>query len=98
MGIGIRMRELWRLKISVIVCVLLAVFAAVWSVQKISLSPFSLTPRSFEMATATTHLVVDTPTSVLLDLRQDTYSLSGLRNRAVLLGNVLASTQVQQRI
>src|SRR4051812_48635946 len=72
--------------------------ASVWSVEKISLAPPSLTPRSLEMATASTHVVIDTPKSTLLDLRQDTYSLDGLKNRAVLLGNVLASTSVQQSI
>lgn len=86
------------MKAGVIASLLLASFAAVWSVQKISLSPFALTPRALELATASTHMVVDTPDSALIDLRQDTYSLEGLRNRAVLLGNVMASTQVQQRI
>lgn len=63
-----------------------------------ALSPPGLTPRAFEMATATTHVVVDTPTSALLDLRRDTYSLEGLTNRAVLLGNVMASDPVRSRI
>lgn len=98
MQLGIRLRQLWRLKLGVAVSLLLALLAATWSIQKISLSPLSLTPRSLEMASATTHVVIDTPSSVLLDLRQDTYSLEGLQNRAVLLGNVLASTQVQQDI
>ena len=34
----------------------------------------------------------------MLDLRQDTYSLEGLTNRAVLLGNVISSTPVQAAI
>jgi hypothetical protein len=89
---------LWHLKLGVVVSLLLALLAAVWSVQKISLSPLGLTPRSLEMATATTHVVIDTPTSSLLDLRQDTYELEGLQNRTVLLGNVLASTQVEANI
>jgi hypothetical protein len=82
----------------VIVSLLLALVAAVWSVQKISLFPPGLTPRSLEMATASTHVVIDTPTSTLLDLRQDTYSLDSLKNRAVLLGNVIGSTGVRQKI
>jgi hypothetical protein len=86
------------MKAGVLVSLLIAAAASVWSVQKISLVPFKLTPRALEMATASTHVVVDTPDSALLDLRQDTYSLEGLRNRAVLLGNVMASTQVQQNI
>lgn len=98
MQLGMRLRMLWHLKLGVIVSLLLALLAAVWSVDKISLSPLGLAPRSLEMATATTHVVIDTPTSTLLDLRQDTYSLEGLQNRTVLLGNVLASTQVEANI
>jgi hypothetical protein len=98
MGIGIRMRKLWHLKLGVVISVALALLAAVWSVDKISLMPPGLTPRSLEMATATTHVLVDTPSSQLIDLRQDTYSVVGLKNRAVLLGNVIASSSVEARI
>jgi hypothetical protein len=78
-GIGIRLRKLWRLKLGVAVSIALALFAAVWSVQKISLSPPGLSPRSLEMATASTHVLVDTPTSAMVDLRQDTYSVEASR-------------------
>jgi hypothetical protein len=98
MGIGMRMRTLWQLKVGVAVSVVLALLAAVWSVQKISLSPPGLSPRSLEMATSSTHVLIDTPTSQLIDLRQDTYSVDGLKNRAVLLGNVIASSSVQAKI
>jgi hypothetical protein len=97
-GIGIRLRRLWRLKAGVALSIALSLLAAVWSVQKISLTPPGLAPRSLELATAATHVVVDTRRSQLLDLRQDTYSVEGLRNRAVLLGNVIASSDVQRRI
>ena len=49
------------------------------------------------MASAATHVVVDTPTSTLLDLRQNTYSLEALTSRAVLLGNVIANGEVARR-
>ena len=98
MSIGIRLRKLWRLKLGLLISIALALFAALWSVQKISLAPPGLTPRSLEMATASTHVLVDTPTSAMVDLRQDTYSVEGLRNRAVVLGNVIASSQVQAKI
>ena len=55
---------------------------AVWSVAKISLLPPRLTPRALEMATATTHVVVDTPKSTVLDLRQNTDDLQALTERA----------------
>ena len=98
MGIGNRMRTLWRLKAGVLASLVIALFAATWSVEKISLSPPGLTPRSLEMATATTHVLIDTQTSTLIDLRQDTYAVDGLKNRAILLGNVVASSAVQARV
>lgn len=98
MGFGIRLRQLWRLKLGVGISLVLALLLSLWSVEKISLSPFGLTPRSPQIATANTNVIVDAPESALLDLRRDTYDMTGLRNRAVLLGNVIASTEVQQRI
>ncbi len=76
----------------------LALVMAVWSVFQIGLSPPRLEPRALEMATATTHVVVDTPRSSILDLRQDTYSLEALRQRAIVLGNVIAEGRVSEAI
>jgi hypothetical protein len=98
MAFGIRLRNLWHLKAAVVVSLALALLAAIWSVEKISLSPPSLTPRSLVMATATTHVLIDTERSQLIDLRQDTYAVGGLQNRGVLLGNVIASSDVRARI
>jgi hypothetical protein len=98
MGFGKRLHTLWRLKAGVIASIMLALLVSVWSVYKISLSPFGLSARSWDMATASSHVVIDTPTSALLDLRQDTYSLQSLTNRGVLLGNVMASAPVRQAI
>lgn len=86
------------MKAGVAVCFVIALIAAVWSLASISLFPPKLTARSLEMATASTSVVVDTPRSTLLDLRQDTYELEGLTKRAVLLGNVIANGQVRQSI
>lgn len=98
MGVGIRLRELWRLRVGVAVSVLLALAAALWSIQQIGLFPPRLQSRSLEMATASTHLVVDMPRSAVLDLRNDTYMLESLTNRTVLLGNVIANGSVRQYI
>ena len=96
MGFGVRLRMLWKLRAAVAACVLLSFVAGLSSVQRISLQ--GLTPRSLEVATASTQVVIDTPKSAMLDLRQDTYSLEGLTNRAVLLGNVMASSSVRASI
>jgi hypothetical protein len=98
MGLGTRMQRLWQLRMGMAASVALALVVAVWSVAKINLLPPGLTPRSLEIATASTQVVVDTPKSALVDLRQDTYSLEGLTNRAVLLGNVMASPPVRESI
>jgi hypothetical protein len=98
MGIGIRMRRLWEVKAGVAACITLALIAAIWSIDKISLFPPALTPRALELGTASTQVVVDTPRSAILDLRRDTYSLDGLTNRAVLVGNVVASAPVRESI
>jgi hypothetical protein len=96
MAFGNRLWRLWQLRTAVVGCLLLSIFAAVWSLNKVTLLPPSISPRSIEMATASTHLVVDTPESAILDLRQDTYGLEGLTNRSVLLGNVIANGRVRE--
>lgn len=93
-----RMRELWRLRAGVVASALLALIAALWSVEAISFSPLSVSPRALEMATASTQIVVDTPRTALLDRRRDTYTLDSLTTRSVLLGNVVASQTVRESI
>jgi hypothetical protein len=97
-GIGIRIWKLWHRKVGVLASLAIALVAACWSVEDISLAPPGLTQRSLEMATATTHVIIDTPDSTMIDLRQDTYSVDGLTNRAILLGNVIASSGVEAKI
>jgi hypothetical protein len=94
MAFGRHLRELLRLRVGVTASLLLAVLAAVWGVADISLTPPKLTPRSLKMGTAFTQVVVDTPKSAILDLRQQTYDIESIKNRAVLVGNVMASPPV----
>ena len=98
MGLGIRIRRLWRHKAGIAISLLVAIVAALWSVDRISLFPPRLTPRSLEMATATTHILVDTPRSVMVNLREGAYNLQDLTNRAVVLGNVIVSPGVEASI
>ena len=60
--------------------------------------PPKLTPRALEMATATTHVVVDTPTSSVLDLRQNSYDFDAMTQRAIVIGNVMANGKVRASI
>jgi hypothetical protein len=98
MGLGIRLHGLWQMRWWVLGCVCLGLVAAEWSVAKISLTPPGLTSRALEMASASTQIVVDTPRSTLVDARQDTYGIDALTNRAVLVGNVMASPPVRAAI
>ncbi|MGZ5331021.1 MAG: hypothetical protein ACXWFH_06920 [Solirubrobacterales bacterium] len=96
--LGRHIRMLWRRRPWVAASLVLALLMGVWSAVQISLIPPRLTPRSQQMATATTHVVVDTPRSSILDLRQDTYILEALRQRAIVLGNVPAEGPVRSAI
>lgn len=97
MRFGIHIRRLWRFRASLVACGTLALLTAVCSVVKITF-PLGVTPRALKLATASTQVVVDTPRSALLDLRQSNYSMDALTNRAVLLGNVMASPPIRESI
>ena len=89
------LRELSRLRLGVAVSILLAVVAAVWSVERINLLPPKLTPRSLEMATAYTQVLVDSPKSALIDLGLDSDGMTAMDTRAVLVGTLVASSPVE---
>lgn len=94
MDLGRHLHELWRLRLAVLACTALAMFMALSSSYKVSLLPPGLEPRSLQMASASTQVLVDTPRSTLIDLRQDLFQIGSMTNRAVLLGNVMASQPV----
>jgi hypothetical protein len=98
MELGKRIWTLWKLRSFVAASAVLAAMVALWSVAEISVAPPRLTPRALEMATGTTHVVIDTPRSTILDLRQNTYSFESLSQRAILLGNVMANGRVREAI
>lgn len=92
------LRELAGRPLGVVASILLACFAAAWSVAHVSVLPPRLESRELEMATAYTQVVVDTPHSVVMDLRQGTHDLGPLKNRAVLIGTLMASSPVRAYI
>lgn len=77
---------------------LLAVFVALSVAYKVSVLPPSLGPRSLEMGTASTRVMVDTSKSLVLDIRYGTGDFDSLTERAVLLGNLMASAPVREYI
>jgi hypothetical protein len=76
---------------TLVLCVLAGLAAALLSVDRISGFPPKLTPRATDIATAHTSMLVEPPAPIALDPNATVYGVEGLLNRAVLLGNVLAS-------
>jgi hypothetical protein len=89
------LREVWQHKIGLatVVVVALLVAARVYG--------FGLLPPSGLKATegeASTRVLVDTPESTAVDLRQSTYDLEELNNRAKLVGNAIGTAEVRELI
>lgn len=89
------LQQLWSLKRAVAVCAVAAALVAALSVYRITLSPPGLEHRTTQIAAATTRVLVDEPRSTVVDLRADTYDLESMTNRALLIGNVMASAPVR---
>lgn len=98
MGIGMRIRQFTRLRAGGVVAVALGLVAAAWAAGGITLAPPGLKSRQVDIASATTQVVIDTPRSAVLDVRQDTYAIQSLTERAILLGNVITSGPVREYI
>ena len=92
------MRELWGQKVGLAIAFAVALLAATRVLYGISILPPRLEHNSQGLASASTQMIVDTPRSSVIDLREDTYSFTGLTNRALLLGNVMASLPVREYI
>jgi hypothetical protein len=98
MQLGMHLRELMRLRVGVALSLIVALLVALSVTYKIGVLPPRLTPRSLEMGTASTRVVVDTSKSIVLDIRYGTGDFAALTDRAVLLGNVMASAPVREYI
>jgi hypothetical protein len=93
--LGMHLREVWQHKIGLatVVVVALLVAARVYG--------FGLLPPSGLKATegeAASRVLVDTPESTAVDLRQSTYNLEELNNRAKLVGNAIGTAEVREMI
>jgi hypothetical protein len=99
MQLGRHLRELWRLRIGVLIVFALALFVALSSIDRVSLFPPGVKGgRQLEIAAASTRVLIDSPRSEIIDLRTDTYDLTSLTSRADLIGNVMASAPVREYI
>lgn len=93
MGLALALRELSRRRLLLAVGVLVAALAAVFSVYRVEGS--KLKPRSLQYSSASTQVFVDSPSSVLGDLKE---SLEPLSARAVFYANFMASPAVLELI
>ena len=98
MRFGMHLRELSRLHVGVTVSIFLAALAAIWSVAAIQVAPPGLKPRALDIASAETQVVVDTPYSTVIDLRQGVEDIQPLKERALLLGTLMATQAVRADI
>jgi hypothetical protein len=96
MRLGMHMRELWEHKLGLTIALAVALLAA-GRLYGIGLFPPSL-ERSAGGGRAVAHVLVDTPHSTTVDLRQSTYDIDGLTSRALLASNAMASAAVRDRI
>ncbi len=95
MRAGAYLRELWGMKAGLALALVVGLLAATRVFYGIGLIPPGLDRGSLEVASASTEVLVDTPRSALVDLRQTTYDLTSLTNRSLLVGNVMASPPVR---
>lgn len=91
MAIGRYLNELARLRVASVLCLLVAAFAGLSVSHRVSVAPPGLEPREVETASATAEILVDTAQSTLVDTRQGATDIEQMTNRAVLIGNVMAS-------
>ncbi|MDX6653692.1 MAG: hypothetical protein QOH18_393 [Solirubrobacterales bacterium] len=82
------MKALRRQRRLVAIGAVLATIAAILSIYQVSLYPPGLTGRTNEFATASTEIVVDTPSSAFANLTQE---ISPLATRATVFSRFLAS-------
>jgi hypothetical protein len=95
MNLGRRIWQFKQLRFGALISVAVALLAAAWAA---GVFPPGSKDREAEIATSSTEVVVDTPRSAILDVRQDSYAIQSLTDRSVLLGNLIASPPVREYI
>lgn len=87
MKLGMLLHRLWHTRKVLVPSLAIAALAVVVS-----------GPRSVGMSTASTQVLVDSPSTIVLDLKQGGYQLQQLAQSATLLGNVMVSIPLRQDI
>jgi hypothetical protein len=87
-----------RLRGRYLAAFVIAAAAAVLSVYQVSLFPPGGHSRHWEIGTASTTLLIDTPQSDILNLHASTDEFGSLQARAALIGNLMATDPVKAQI
>lgn len=98
MHLGIYMRELRGRRVGLGLSFVIAAVATIQIVHGISLWPPRIEENSLNVASASTRVIVDAPQSTIVDPHTDAYTIESLSNRALILGNVMASLPVRHYI
>lgn len=96
--LGVAARELSGARRGVAIALSAAVIATVVVNFSVGLVPPKLEWRTPQLASASTQMLVDSPRSALVDLREDSYGIDALSRRAVMMGTLLASASVRDHI
>jgi hypothetical protein len=89
------LREVWQHKVALATVVVIALLVAARVYGFGLLPPSGLKETEGEAAA---RVLVDTPESTAVDLRQSTYDLEELNNRAKLVGNAIGTAEVREMI
>ncbi len=95
MRLGMHLREVWQHKIALVTVLVVAALVGARVYGFGLLPPSGLKAAEGE---ATARVLVDTPQSTAVDLRQSTYNFEELNNRAKLVGNAIGTAEVRELI
>lgn len=94
----IKARPRLRLRGRYVVAFVVGVAAAILSIYQVSLLPPGAHSRDWEIGTASTTLLIDTPQSAILNLHATTDDFGSMQARAALIGNLMATDPVKAEI
>jgi hypothetical protein len=89
------LRQLWRLRLAVVVIALLALLVAAATAYRVSVLPPSLESKSYEFGAASTTMMVDSTTSPVVNLEP---LFAPLVNRAGVYARLMTSAPVREYI
>jgi hypothetical protein len=86
------------LPVAMALSAIIALGCAFLSANRVSLLPPKVQPRHMQVATASTHVLLDAQTSLITNQDLRTTNFSALVSRATLYGDLIASPTVRERI